>query len=42
MGAENNKGFCIEKSKPVLSTYQVARQTCASLGKRLPEPIEWS
>lgn len=34
-------GFCIEKSQRTADYYTNARQTCAGLGKRLPEPVEW-
>lgn len=34
-------GFCIEKSQRTGDYYDNARQTCAGLGKRLAEPVEW-
>lgn len=36
-----SRGFCIEKSERTADTWEEARQTCSSLGKRLPEPAEW-
>jgi hypothetical protein len=41
MGANANRGFCIEKDERSSDQYQDARQTCAGLGKRLPEPVEF-
>jgi len=34
-------GFCIEKNQRSADTWENARNTCASLGKRLPEPGEF-
>jgi hypothetical protein len=40
-GSASNKGFCIEKNERSALAWEDARQTCVSLGKRLPEPAEW-
>jgi hypothetical protein len=34
-------GFCIEKDERSADTWENARNTCASLNKRLPEPAEF-
>lgn len=36
-----SRGFCIEKSERTADTWEDARDACASLKKRLPEPGEW-
>ncbi len=35
------KGFCIEKSERATDQWEDARETCNSVGKRLPEPGEY-
>jgi hypothetical protein len=39
-GTSGPLGFCIEKDQRTAAEYQVARQTCLGLGKRLPEVVE--
>jgi hypothetical protein len=34
-------GICVEKAERSAATFETARQTCADLGKRLPEPAEY-
>jgi hypothetical protein len=34
-------GFCMENSLRTAATWTNAKQTCASVGKRLPEPAEY-
>lgn len=40
-GTSGNTGICIEKTTRTATGWETARQTCAGLGKRLPEPAEW-
>jgi hypothetical protein len=37
----NGGGYCFEKSERTAAQFEVARETCAALGKRLPEPAEF-
>lgn len=39
--AGTNRGYCIEEDERSAATWDVARETCAAAGKRLPEPGEW-
>lgn len=34
-------GYCIEKDQRASAFWENAKETCASVGKRLPEPAEW-
>jgi hypothetical protein len=40
VGQTTNLGFCMEKTRRTAATWEVARNTCAGVGKRLPEPAE--
>jgi len=42
MGLSVDLGFCIEKAERSAAEFNVARQTCAALGMRLPETVEWT
>ena len=34
-------GYCIEKNYRTAAAWDDAKEACASIGKRLPEPAEW-
>src|SRR4051812_3569587 len=40
-GTSGNTGICVEKNTRTATGWENARQICAGLGKRLPEPAEW-
>jgi len=41
MGGTSNRGFCIEKNERTATTWEAARDDCATDKKRLPEPGEF-
>ena len=41
IGMTTTDGFCMEINERTATTWENARQICASLGKRLPEFPEW-
>lgn len=41
MYSGSSVGFCIEINERSADLFTSARATCASVGKRLPEPSEW-
>lgn len=41
IGAGSSYGYCIEKDQRSAATWEEARQTCATIGARLPEPGEY-
>jgi hypothetical protein len=39
--AGSGRGYCMEKSERTSETWEIARNNCATDGKRLAEPAEW-